>query len=509
MAYRRKSYTYWDGDAIFPIPFEYLEQDDILVFINDEQTTDFVIENTQVKLNNIPTEVPAIIKIVSATDIDKAIVDWENVSSLDEDNLILSDNQIRYAVQELYDNTEQFKIDINNTLSEVNEAARRINTTIETVNDAVSTTQEQALLATEQANLAKEQATASANYATQAQETAKQVENELQSKVDINDMVELNLLNAYVGQTVFSLDPLNEAGLHLYDGTVLNIGGIYDEFINRYIAELYVKAPHRFCTEDEWQATVNQYGVCGKYVYTAGVSVRLPRVTGFVEGTLDINALGEITEAGIPNITGYFQDGGNLHRTPIVGGAFAWEGKNGGASNNGAQNDGSIYNFDASRSSSVYKNDVTTVQPQSIKGYFYVVVATSAKTDIEVDIDNIVTDLNSKVDVSNMANAGSYIANCAMPSGKFVDLTLGATGTEYTAPANGWFVLGKSATATGQYMRLSSSSGVKIEIGASFNTQGLFCYIPVRKGDVMTPTYNLGGVTGEFKFFYAEGEVAE
>ena len=111
MAYRRKSYTYWDGDAIFPIPFEYLEQDDILVFINDEPTTDFIIENTQVKLNNVPAEVPAIIKIVSATDIDKAIVDWENVSSLDEDNLILSDNQIRYAVQELYDNTEQFKTD--------------------------------------------------------------------------------------------------------------------------------------------------------------------------------------------------------------------------------------------------------------------------------------------------------------------------------------------------------------------------------------------------------------
>lgn len=180
MAYRRKSYTYWDGDAIFPIPFEYLEQDDILVFINDEPTTDFVIENTQVKLNNVPAEVPAIIKIVSATDIDKAIVDWENVSSLDEDNLILSDNQIRYAVQELYDNTEQFKVDTNQSfedykqetnqnidnfreeihtlLDDVSEAAELISSTIEAVDTAVLTTQEQALLATEQKELATEQA---------------------------------------------------------------------------------------------------------------------------------------------------------------------------------------------------------------------------------------------------------------------------------------------------------------------------------------------------------------
>lgn len=140
--------------------------------------------------------------------------------------------------------------------------------------------------------------------------------------------------------------------------------------------------------------------------------------------------------------------------------------------------------------------------------------AANSATQASNVVKEVEEDLASKVDIDDMvqvdfANAGSYIANCAMPSNKYISLTLGASGSTYTAPANGWFVFGKSATATGQYMRLSSSSGVKIEIGAVFNTQGLFCYIPVRKGDVMTPTYNLGGVTGEFKFFYAEGEVAE
>ena len=219
MAYRRKSYTYWDGDAIFPIPFEYLEQDDILVFINDEPTTDFVIENTQVKLNNIPTEVPAIIKIVSATDIDKAIVDWENVSSLDEDNLILSDNQIRYAVQELYDNTEQFKTDTNKDFSnfreeihtlldDVSEAAELISSTIEAVDTAVITTQEQALLATEQKELATEQA----NIATQQTELVASTANKA--------LEDIETLTTNSAQAIETLSEISKQEIEVLSNTI-------------------------------------------------------------------------------------------------------------------------------------------------------------------------------------------------------------------------------------------------------------------------------------------------
>ena len=217
----------------------------------------------------------------------------------------------------------------------------------------------------------------------------------------------------FVGQTIFSLDPLVEDGLHLLDGQVLPAGGIYDQFINTYIANLYQKSPQRFCTESDWQASVSQYGVCGKYVYEAGVSVRLPKVTGFVEGTLDSNALGDLVGAGLPNITGEYY---GTWKNTIQGtetnsnfaGAFygARSTSTHYASGDGAG--GKTLGFNASLSNPIYGNS-DTVQPQSILGYMYIVVATTTKTDIEVNIDNVVTDLNNKVDISNMVEIPTII----------------------------------------------------------------------------------------------------
>ena len=59
--------------------------------------------------------------------------------------------------------------------------------------------------------------------------------------------------------------------------------------------------------------------------------------------------------------------------------------------------------MDASRSSPVYGKS-TTVQPQTIKSLLYICVANSVKTQIQVDIDNIATDLNGKAD-RDLSNA--------------------------------------------------------------------------------------------------------
>lgn len=58
-------------------------------------------------------------------------------------------------------------------------------------------------------------------------------------------------------------------------------------------------------TEKEWQASVTNYGVCGKFVYdSVNNTVRLPKITGFIEGTINITTIGDLVEAGLPNITG-------------------------------------------------------------------------------------------------------------------------------------------------------------------------------------------------------------
>lgn len=106
---------------------------------------------------------------------------------------------------------------------------------------------------------------------------------------------------------------------------------------------------------------------------------------------------------------------------------------------------------------------------------------------------------------SMIPDNSSVIAGYAMPSNKYIDLTLGASGTEYTAPANGWVVLSKSASSTGQYIHLKCSV-VESAIYAGSNGSNLITYIPVLKSANFKCNYNAGGNTNSFRFVYAEGE---
>ena len=163
--------------------------------------------------------------------------------------------------------------------------------------------------------------------------------------------------------------------------------------------------------EQEWQTSVTQYGVCGKFVYdSVNNTVRLPKVTGIIEGTTDVSVLGDLVEAGLPNITGTWNS-----ESGAVGPVTTNINSNSGAFTTGNSHSWSVQSrnvtgydlvIDASRSSSIYGNS-STVQPQTIKAFYYIVVATSTKTDIQVDIDEIATDLNGKadVDLSNVPNS--------------------------------------------------------------------------------------------------------
>ena len=100
-------------------------------------------------------------------------------------------------------------------------------------------------------------------------------------------------------------------------------------------------------------------------------------------------------------------------------------------------------------------------------------------------------------------NDGSYISQCAMPSLKYIDLTLGASGTTYTAPANGWLDLRKSASDT-QYFKITNT----LEAAASSSGNNVISlFVPMKKGDTATLTYNATGTTHIYRFIYAEGEI--
>ena len=330
-----------------------------------------------------------------------------------------------------------------------------------------------------------------------------------QNKVLKGDGTWGTIASRNIGETVFSLLPLSDAGLHLLDGSLLPVGGIYDAFI-AHIAGLQTDYPELFVGESAWQESVSTYGVCGKFVYTEGVSLRIPKITGFVEGTLDATALGNLVEAGLPNIKGVSNIGGNASKIALASGALKQvryqqnHVLNGSASDT---NDLAEVELDASLYNPIYGRS-STVQPQAIKGYLYIVVATSVKTDIEVDIDQIATDFNGKagVDLANVNQTGkALIANMAMPSGQYVDLSFPQNGTtEYTAPSGGYFCLSCDAS-NGFIQLLNPASGL---ITGYSVPEGATCrlYIPAKKGEKIQATVSATVISQyAFRFIYAEG----
>ena len=102
----------------------------------------------------------------------------------------------------------------------------------------------------------------------------------------------------------------------------------------------------------------------------------------------------------------------------------------------------------------------------------------------------------------------SLIAGYSMPSNKYINLTLGASGSTYVVPANGWLNIYKSASS-GQYIIFdtTSSGGYKIVSASANNSVSLIA--PVKKGDVVTITYTATGSTQLFRFIYAQGSESE
>lgn len=129
------------------------------------------------------------------------------------------------------------------------------------------------------------------------------------------------------------------------------------------------------------------------------------------------------------------------------------------------------------------------------------------ENDLAFTPDMTAETLNGKADVGfgNVSNiAKELMANSSMPSGTYKDLTLGSSGSKYTAPADGWVAINKVGTASGQWVSMTSNN-----MGSQSSIQGAngtgVCYLPVKKGDEFKVSYSLSGTTNFFRFIYAEG----
>ena len=139
--------------------------------------------------------------------------------------------------------------------------------------------------------------------------------------------------------------------------------------------------------------------------------------------------------------------------------------------------------------------------------------------NIWVNINKIATDLNGKadVDLANVNNPGtSRGASWGMPSGTYTDLILGASGSTYTAPANGWLCLAKGTTNYDQYVQFNATEGdlslrSNLLVGGEVHNNAaiVYAFMPMAKGQSTKIYYNAGGTLFAFRFIYAQGSESE
>ena len=135
----------------------------------------------------------------------------------------------------------------------------------------------------------------------------------------------------------------------------------------------------------------------------------------------------------------------------------------------------------------------------------------------QFDIDEIVTDLNGKADrsLSNVDNTANILmAHNAMPSDNFDTLTMGASGTVYTAPADGFFWAAVEVQGSQGFVEaiIRDSSDNYIYTSNNFGTlpRVIPCILlPVKKGDTATISYTDTTSPYELRFIYAVGSKSE
>lgn len=291
-------------------------------------------------------------------------------------------------------------------------------------------------------------------------------------------------------QTIVSELPLTDANLHLKDGALLSGSGAYSEYVD-LIAEIYNggSASSSFCTEAEWQTSNTNYGFCNKFVYdSVANTVRLPKINS------EHGALIKSYSNGY-NWYRIYQDGWceqGLSKTPNAIGTWTFSVpfsdtnytvlQSNRDNSNGTQ---AMMLFNYTTISVEYSLHTTTGYQslyacgyvdisglQTAPVYEYIVVGTVSKTDIQIDIDNVMADLALKAD-TDLSN---------VPSSKGILVESYVNGASwYRVYSDGWCEQGGYATASGSnasvtYLKAFNSTDYTLTFGIISNVTNN-CYL--------------------------------
>ena len=201
-------------------------------------------------------------------------------------------------------------------------------------------------------------------------------------------------------------------------------------FLQSGITILNGASVNGFCLESEWQQSVTNYGVCGNFVYEpSNNTVRLPKYgnqiitkTSAISTASTVPVVGNGITLGLTDGTNNFGfqtiSGNNSGHSMVVSGAY---GTNiGSASSTSYVGANKTFGVTSDDTKSGLIADISSIKNYPLDCYYYIVIATSTKTAIQVDIDEIATDLNGKMDtdLSNMSaspSAKNEIISWRMP----------------------------------------------------------------------------------------------
>lgn len=386
-------------------------------------------------------------------------------------------------------------------------------------------------------------------------------EEELYDNLNNNVAITPKLLNKALSKSAFAeLGDIGIAPLGIDEGLnlrrYLNGQTISQEQFKGFTTwlksrlELY---PTLSCTNTEFETacTMSAFGQCGKFVVdNENKTIRLPKIVN-IQGLQELKNIGNIIEAGLPNISG------TVGIVPTQGyagttGAFYVTNQKGASTNAQSGTANNLTGFDASQSNTIYGNS-DTVQPEAIQYPYYIQVATGVDESIditrELELNNPYSLGESKYSEMELNNASwlksegqynsktlypsmyewvlknynktvvvdgvsvrlntesytdyDYVLNLndetfrlpllngkeSLPSDKRQTLTPLPSDSTYTAPQNGWYsFVVISSVANGLVNLYCEETGLGQLLNANA-TQPMRGSIPVSKGDVVHYIY--------------------
>lgn len=316
--------------------------------------------------------------------------------------------------------------------------------------------------------------------------------------------------------------------------------------------------------------TASKLGQCGKFVIDdeAG-TIRLPAIIN-INGLADLSNAGLIKEESLPNIKGQLVCYWGNFQPENFSGAFVGGSEKKKAASNGTNSGSDVAYFDASGSSSTYQ-DNASVQQEAVQYPYVICVNTGVEeaerpiNNYQVNNTNSYGDNKYVGDMTlnnaswlkseGQANSGTVytgfynwaVVNIGQPFGaglikessatditeydllidqanqtfilptlngsedllsdKFDNLTLGASGEKYVAPANGWFTVNKRGTKPQQYVNIGKVGSISTVGSFTAYASGVECWVfqSVLKGEEVKVYYTCDGTLEWFRFIYAKG----